>query len=62
MKESKKWIQGADIKKDALRNKLHVKKGKNIPEAKLEKAENSKNPKIRKEATLAETFKKIRKT
>lgn len=61
MKENKKWIQGADIKKDALRNKLHVKKGHNIPASKLKKAEHSKNPTTRKEAVLAETFKKMRK-
>ena len=61
MKESKKWIQGADIKKNALRKKLDVKKGHNIPEKKLEKAEHSKNPHTRKQAALAETFKKMRK-
>lgn len=61
MKENKKWIQGADIKKGALRKKLGVKEGKNIPEAKLEKAENSKNPKTRKQAALAETFKHMHK-
>jgi hypothetical protein len=60
-KEDKKWIQGADIKKGALRKKLGVKEGHNIPEAKLKKAEKSKNPKMRKEAVLAETFKKMRK-
>lgn len=31
------------------------------PEAKLEKAENSKNPTTRNQAVLAETFKKMRK-
>jgi len=61
MKENKKWIQGAAIKKGALREKLHIKKGKNIPEAKLEKAEKSKNPRTRKQAILAETFKGMRK-
>lgn len=61
MKEGKKWIQAADIKKGALRKKLGVKEGHKIPEAKLEKATNSKNPKTRKQAILAETFKKMRK-
>jgi hypothetical protein len=61
-KEDKKWIQGADIKKGALRKKLGVKEGHNIPEAKLKKAAHSKNPKMRKEAMLAETFKKMRKS
>jgi hypothetical protein len=60
-KEGKNWIQGADIKKGALRKKLGVKEGDIIPEAKLKKATKSKNPKMRKEAVLAETFKKIRK-
>jgi hypothetical protein len=59
--DGKKWIQGADIKKGALRKKLGVKEGHKIPEAKLEKAEHSKNPKTRKQAVLAETFKKMRK-
>ena len=61
MKDGKKWIQGANIKKDALRKKLGAKEGHKIPEAKLEKAEHSKNPKTRKQAVLAETFKKMRK-
>jgi hypothetical protein len=61
MKDNKKWIQGADIKKGALRKKLGVKDGQDIPAAKLKKAEHSKNPKTRKQAVLAETFKKMRK-
>jgi hypothetical protein len=61
MKENKKWIQGADIKKGALRSKLGVKEGHDIPAAKLKKAEHSANPKTRKQAVLAETFKKMRK-
>jgi len=61
MKENKKWIQGADIKKGALRKKLGVKSGHDIPESKLKKSEDSKNPKTRKQAVLAETFKKMRK-
>jgi hypothetical protein len=44
-----KWIQEA----------IKDKKGKKIPEAKLEKAEHSKNPKTRKRAVLAETLKKM---
>lgn len=60
-KEGKKWIQAADIKKGALRSKLGVKEGHNIPEGTLKKAEHSKNPKTRKQAVLAETFKKMRK-
>lgn len=61
MKEGKKWIQGADIKKGALRKKLGIKEGHDIPASKLKKAEHSKNPTTRKQAVLAETFKKMRK-
>jgi hypothetical protein len=60
---TKKWIQDA-IKpstKGALRKSLGVKKGRNIPEALLEKATKSKNPTTRKRAELAVTLKKIRK-
>lgn len=60
-KKPKKWIQGADIKKGALREKLGVKKGQDIPAAKLEKATHSKDPKTKKQAVLAENFKKMRK-
>lgn len=56
---AEKWIQDANIKKNALRNKLDVKEGHKIPEAKLEKAEHSKNPTTRKQAALAKTLRKI---
>ena len=56
-----KWIQGAIKKKGSLRRSLHVKKGEKIPEAKLEKAEHSKNPKTKKRAILARTLSKLRK-
>jgi hypothetical protein len=56
-----KWIQGAKIKKGALHKELGISKGKNIPEKKLEKAEHSKNPLLRKRANLAATLKKINK-
>ena len=58
---AKKWIQKAIKKPGALRKSLGVKKGKDIPESKLEKATHSKNPKTRKRAVLAETLKKMRK-
>lgn len=63
MKETNKFIQKAinPEHKGALRRKLGVKKGNDIPAAKLEKAENSKNPTTRKQANLAETFKNMRK-
>ena len=58
---AKNWIAGAVKKPGALRASLHVKKGEKIPEAKLKKAEHSKDPTTRKRAVLAETFKKMRK-
>lgn len=54
---AEKWIQKMHMKKNALHKELGVKPGKKIPEAKLEKAEHSKNPKLRKRAVLAETLK-----
>lgn len=52
-----KFIQKMHMKKGALHKELHVPEGKKIPESKLEKAEHSKNPKLRKRAVLAETLK-----
>lgn len=46
-----------DMKKGALRQSLHVKDGEKIPEKKLEKAEHSDNPTLRKRAVLARTMK-----
>ncbi len=60
-KEKKKFISEAIKHPGALRKSLHVKKGEKIPEAKLEKAEHSKNPTMRKRAVLAETLKKMHK-
>lgn len=59
----KNWIKSAlpESSKGKLREKLKIKKGEKIPEAKLEKAEHSKSPKLRKEASLAQTLKKLRK-
>lgn len=54
------WIQKANLKTGALREKLGVKEGKNIPASKLEKATKSKDLTTRKQAALAQTFKKIR--
>lgn len=60
-KEKKNWIADAIKKKGSLHKELHVKKGEKIPEKKLEKAEHSKNPKLKKRAVLAETLKKMHK-
>lgn len=43
--------------KGKLHKALGVKEGKPIPEAKIEKAKNSKSPALRKEATFAENAK-----
>jgi hypothetical protein len=58
-----KWIQKAlgPSSKGKLHKKLGVPEGKKIPESKIKKAEHSKSPKLRKEATLAETLKGLRK-
>lgn len=58
---AKNWIAGAIKHKGALRKTLGAKKGEPIPEAKLKKAEHSKNPKTAKRARLAETLKKLHK-
>lgn len=47
-------------RKGLLRKKLGVKAGEKIPAKKLDKAAHSKNPALKKEAVLAETFKKYR--
>ena len=53
------WIKGAIKHPGALHKELGVPEGKKIPEKKLEKAEHSKNPKLKKRAELAETLKKM---
>ena len=58
---TKKWIQKAIKHPGALHKELGVAKGKPIPEKKLEKAEKSKNPKLARQARLAETLKGMSK-
>ena len=58
-KKDKKWIQKAVKKPGALRKKLKVPKGKNIPVELLNKAAKSKNPTTRRQANLAKTFRKM---
>lgn len=58
---AKKWIQGAISHPGALRKELHVKKGHDIPEAKLEKAAHSQDPLLKKRAILAETLRGFHK-
>ncbi len=54
------WMKNAVKHPGALHRNLGVPQGQKIPSKKLEAAEKSSNPTIRKEATLAETFKKYR--
>lgn len=56
-----KFIQKMHMKKGALHKELGVPEGKKIPEKKLQKAEHSKNPTLKKRAILAETLKKMNK-
>ena len=60
-KKDKKWIQKAIKRPGALRKKACVKKGENIPVRWLRKAAKSKDPRTRKQAQLALTFKKMRR-
>lgn len=53
----KKWIKAATENKSALHRNLGVPEGERIPDGKLREAANSKNSKIRKEASLAMTLK-----
>ncbi len=61
MAKAKNWIAGAVKNKGALHKKLGVPEGKKIPKSKIKSAEKSKNPTLRKEATLADTLGKLRK-
>ena len=56
---SEKWISKAIKHPGKLHRALNVKAGDKIPAKKLEKAEKSKNPKIKKEAILAKTLSKF---
>lgn len=55
------WIAKATENKGGLHRSLGVPEGKKISEKKLSKAEHSDNPKVRKQAALAETLKKLHK-
>jgi hypothetical protein len=56
---AKNWIAGATKSKGGLHRALGVPVGKTIPASKLEAAKKSKNPKIKKEAILAQTLKNL---
>ena len=53
------WIKGAIKRPGALHRALHVPEGQKIPAAKLQKAAHSDNPRLRQEANLAKTLKKM---
>lgn len=58
---AKQWIKGAIKHPGKLHRELHVKQGEKIPAKKMAKALKSKNPTIRKEASLAKTLKGFHK-
>ena len=60
MAEDGHWIEHTKIRRGGLHKALNVAAGKKIPASKLAKAKNSDNPRIRKMATLADTFRKMR--
>jgi hypothetical protein len=55
------WIQDAIKNPGALHKSLGVPKASKIPQAKLAKTSHSKNPLLKKRATLAITLKKFGK-
>ena len=59
-KDNKKWIQKAIKRPGALRKKAGVKKDEKIPISKLRSMSKSKNPRTKKQAQLALTFRKMR--
>ncbi len=58
---AEKWIQKAIKHPGKLHRELGVPEGQKIPAKKLEKAEHSKSPTLRREANLAHTLKKLRR-
>lgn len=58
-KGGKNWIKGAVKHPGALHRALHVPEGQKIPHSKIERAEGSKNPRVAREARLAETLGKM---
>lgn len=52
----KNFIRDAIKRPGALHKSLHVPEDKKIPMSKIEKAEHSKNPTLRKRSVLAETL------
>lgn len=56
----KKWMSGVVKHPGGLHKALHVPAGDSIPAGKVEAATRSDNPRVRRMATLAQTFAKTR--
>lgn len=61
VKKPKNFIKKAIKHPGALHRELGMPIGKKIPAKKMEKAEHSDNPKMRKQANLAKTLRGLRK-
>lgn len=58
-----KWIQGmGKLKKGALHQQMGIPQGTKIPATKLASAAHSNNPLLRRRASLAMTFSKMKKS
>jgi hypothetical protein len=55
------WIAEATKNKGGLHRSLHVPQGEIIPKSKIMKAEHANNPRIAKQARLAETLSHLHK-
>jgi hypothetical protein len=60
MNSDPKWMEHAVKRPGALHRKLGVPAGQKIPASKIAAAEHSSSPLERKEASLADTFRKYR--
>lgn len=58
---SDNWIAGATKNKGGLHRSLHIPEGKTIPQGRIHKAEHASNPKVAKQARLAETLEHLHK-
>jgi len=57
---SEHWMQGAVKRPGALHRNLGIPQWQPIPRKTLDRAAHSSNPTIEKEASLAETFRRLR--
>jgi len=58
---AKNWIAGAIKHKGSLHRSLGVPQGEKIPAKKLQRAEHSSNPSLKRKANLAKTLGKLRR-